>query len=50
MEAKNRKNASKITDGMDGPELTDFEIKKIEKEKEVVVLRETLSSLKEKVS
>lgn len=50
LEAKNKANAARIAEGGEGnPELTDFEIKKIEKEKQVVALRETLTSLQEKV-
>lgn len=49
MEAKTKANAAKIAEGTDAPELSDFEIKKDEKEKQVIEYREKLKDLKEKV-
>lgn len=51
LESKNKARAAAIeaADGEENPELTEFEYKKIEKEKEVVLLRENFEAVKEKV-
>lgn len=51
LEAKNKARAAAMdaAEGEENPELTEFEIKKIEKEKEVVALRENFEAVKEKV-
>ena len=48
MEAKNKARAEEIGEG-NAEEMTEFEIKKIEKEKEVVRLREEYAKAQEKV-
>ena len=51
LEAKNKARSAKIAEGEDADEneeLTEFEIKKIEKEKEVVALRESFEEVKAK--
>ncbi len=49
LDAKIKNNDAKIAEGRT-EELTEFELKKIEKEKQVIELRERLAKLKEKVN
>ena len=49
MEARNKANAEKIANGEADEGLTDFDIKKNEKEKEVEELRAQVSEVKTKV-
>ena len=49
LDAKIKNNDAKIAEGRT-EELTEFELKKIEKEKQVVELRERVAKLKEKVN
>lgn len=49
LDAKMKHNESKMIDGKT-EEMTEFEFKKMEKEKQVIELRERLAKLKEKVN
>ena len=49
MDAKVKQTESRMVDGM-SEEMTEYEFKKMEKEKQVIELRERLAKIKEKVS